>query len=128
MLVGTFVTTPLQASAAACHSEGFDVAAWLEDPARTPSASYLASAAVSYPMVGLVQMGHYMAMLGDTGKTHEELVGLFKGATGHSQGIVSAVAIARYAMPCHAMPCPAMPCRASPSQNSFWAVLQLGDH
>ena len=50
-----------------------------------PSANYLASASVSYPLVGLTQLSHYVATLDKVGKTHEDMVPLFKGATGHSQ-------------------------------------------
>ena len=50
-----------------------------------PSANYLASASVSYPLVGLTQLSHYVATLDKMGKTHEDMVPLFKGATGHSQ-------------------------------------------
>ncbi len=46
----------------------------------------------SYPLVGLTQLGHYVSTLAKLGKTHEEMV--FKGATGHSQGVVSAVVLA----------------------------------
>lgn len=70
-----------EAAAAGCHAEGFDLSAWLEG--EPPSANYLASASVSYPLVGLTQLAHYVATLAKIGKTHEEMV--FKGATGHSQ-------------------------------------------
>ena len=69
------------ATSAGCHAEGFDLTAWLEGSA--PSANYLASASVSYPLVGLTQLAHYVETLAKVGKTHEEMV--FKGATGHSQ-------------------------------------------
>jgi malonyl CoA-acyl carrier protein transacylase len=46
----------------------------------------------SYPLVGLTQLAHYVSTLAKLGKTHEEMA--FKGATGHSQGVASAVVLA----------------------------------
>jgi hypothetical protein len=83
-----------EAIEAAAHPAGFDVSTWLEDPAKTPSSAYLASAPVSYPLVGLVQIAHYVSTLSTVGKKHEEMCALLKGATGHSQGVVAAVAVA----------------------------------
>ena len=79
-----------QAKAADAHAQGFALTEWLEGAA--PGADYLASASVSYPLVGLTQLAHYVATLAKLGKTHEEMV--FKGATGHSQGVASAVVLA----------------------------------
>lgn len=56
--------------------------------------SYLASCAVSLPLIGLTQLAQYVVF----GKGHnlgpKELGERFKGATGHSQGVVSAAVIA----------------------------------
>eukprot|EP00741_Cyanophora_paradoxa_P008217 tig00000025_g7952.t1 len=76
------------------HSEGMDVLAWLRGTAAEPSESYLSSAPVSYPLIGLTQLLHYYVAYRVSGRSAAEYVSLFKGATGHSQGVVAAVAIA----------------------------------
>jgi enoyl reductase-like protein/3-oxoacyl-ACP reductase-like protein/acyl dehydratase len=83
-----------EARALGFHSEGLDVVRWLENPSETPAPAYLASVPVSMPLIGLTQLAHYYNTLCITGKTPGEMLALLKGATGHSQGIVSAVAIA----------------------------------
>ncbi|KAK8033901.1 fatty acid synthase subunit beta [Apiospora marii] len=59
-----------------------DLPAWLEDPASRPSRSFLASAAVSFPMI-------------DAGQDPGDLGQSLAGATGHSQGIVLAAVAAK---------------------------------
>ncbi|KAJ7067175.1 fatty acid synthase [Mycena amicta] len=66
------------------YTFGLDVLSWLSGASPRPSTAYLASVPVSFPLIGLTQLvqptpGEYRATLA--------------GATGHSQGIVSAVAI-----------------------------------
>lgn len=54
---------------------------------------YLCSAPVSYPLIFATQIGHYCAMLDRAGTSHAKMLGAFKGATGHSQGVVAAAVI-----------------------------------
>lgn len=76
------------------YGNGFTVLHWLQAPATRPSVAYLASCAVSLPLIGLTQLAQYVVF----GKGHhlgpKELADKFKGATGHSQGVVSAAVIA----------------------------------
>lgn len=76
------------------YSKGLDIMRWLRHPESQPDTDYLVSAPVSLPLIGLTQLLHYMVLckiMGvDPGFTREH----FRGTTGHSQGIVTAVAIA----------------------------------
>ena len=74
--------------------KGLDVMKWLKTPETTPDVDYLVYAPVSVPIIGLIQLVHYAATARILGKTPGEIRQYFSGATGHSQGLVSAVAIA----------------------------------
>ncbi len=76
------------------YTEGLDVMRWLENPESTPDAKYLASSAVSQPLIGLTQMAHYYNTFKTLGVSPGELRELTKGTTGHSQGIMSSVVVA----------------------------------
>jgi fatty acid synthase subunit beta len=76
------------------YSYGLDVASWLDGTAPIPPVEYLASVPVSFPLVGLTQLVQYLAACRSSNLTPGDMRKLLKGATGHSQGIVSAVAIA----------------------------------
>ena len=75
-------------------SKGIDIERWLPHPESQPDIDYLVSAPVSFPLIGLLQLSHYVVLckvLGsDPGRVREHL----KGSTGHSQGVVTAAAIA----------------------------------
>ncbi|KAH0541502.1 beta subunit of fatty acid synthetase [Glutinoglossum americanum] len=76
------------------YPHGLNVMRWLQNKDSQPDTDYLVSAPVSLPLIGLVQLAHYAVtchVLGTTpGKVRERL----SGTTGHSQGIVTAAAIA----------------------------------
>lgn len=76
------------------YAHGLDVLAWLEGSAEVPSTEYLASVPVSFPLIGLTQLVQYLITARVSNLTPGELRSHLHGATGHSQGIVSAVAIA----------------------------------
>lgn len=78
----------------AFYSYGLDVASWLDGSDSVPPVEYLASIPVSFPLIGLTQLVQYLAACRSSNLTPGEMGKLLKGATGHSQGIVSAVAIA----------------------------------
>ena len=75
-------------------SKGLDVMKWLQNPDSQPNTDYLVSAPVSLPLIGLVQLAHYSVTCKVLGKTPGELRQGFSGTTGHSQGIITAAAIA----------------------------------
>ncbi|KMU77024.1 fatty acid synthase subunit beta dehydratase [Coccidioides immitis RMSCC 3703] len=71
-----------------------DILRWLHDRDTQPDTDYLVSAPVSLPLIGLVQLAHYMATCKAMGKQPGEILERFSGTTGHSQGIVTAAVIA----------------------------------
>jgi fatty acid synthase subunit beta len=73
---------------------GLDVVSWLSGVAPRPSTAYLASVPVSFPLIGLTQLVQYLVACSVAGMTPGQFRDTISGATGHSQGIVSAVAIA----------------------------------
>ncbi|TFK33214.1 fatty acid synthase [Crucibulum laeve] len=75
------------------YTYGLDVVAWLSGAAPRPSTAYLASVPISFPLIGLTQLVQYLIVGQVTGLSPGELRSRFAGATGHSQGIVSAVVI-----------------------------------
>ncbi|KAI7907575.1 fatty acid synthase [Cokeromyces recurvatus] len=75
------------------YSEGLDILRWLEDSELRPDVQYLISAPVSLPLIGLIQLLHYYIMIRVLNRTPFEIRDLFKGTTGHSQGIISSVVI-----------------------------------
>ncbi|KJF60756.1 fatty acid synthase beta subunit dehydratase [Coccidioides immitis RS] len=76
------------------YSKGMDILRWLHDRDTQPDTDYLVSAPVSLPLIGLVQLAHYMATCKAMGKQPGEILERFSGTTGHSQGIVTAAVIA----------------------------------
>ncbi|KAI0069452.1 hypothetical protein K474DRAFT_1574063, partial [Panus rudis PR-1116 ss-1] len=59
-----------------------------------PPTAYLASVPVSLPLIGLTQLVQYLIVASVSNLTPGDLRSRFAGTTGHSQGLVSAVAIA----------------------------------
>ncbi|KAF5382044.1 hypothetical protein D9615_004428 [Tricholomella constricta] len=76
------------------YLHGLDAISWLDDASLRPSTAYLASVPVSFPLIGLTQLVQYLIVCKVTGLTPGEIRDRIAGATGHSQGIVSAVVIA----------------------------------
>ncbi|KAF8199703.1 fatty acid synthase [Pholiota molesta] len=76
------------------YTNGLDVVSWLSGATPRPPVSYLASVPVSFPLIGLTQLVQYLVVCHVANITPGDLRSRITGATGHSQGIVSAVAIA----------------------------------
>jgi len=76
------------------YPKGLDVMRWLHNRDSQPDTDYLVSAPVSLPLIGLVQLAHYTVTCKALGQTPGDIRGKFIGTTGHSQGIVTAAAIA----------------------------------
>ncbi|GMM50358.1 tetrafunctional fatty acid synthase subunit [Starmerella bacillaris] len=77
------------------YTDGLEVLEWLDKPETTPSKDYLITAPVSVPLIGLIQLAHYQVTCKILGFTPGEFRHYLSGATGHSQGIVTALAISR---------------------------------
>ncbi|KAK0543649.1 hypothetical protein OC845_006016 [Tilletia horrida] len=73
---------------------GLDVYSWLTGSQPKPSTAYLGSIPVSLPLIGLTQLSQYLVSLRASGLSARQFRDRFQGATGHSQGIVSAVVMA----------------------------------
>ncbi|KAJ7227399.1 fatty acid synthase [Mycena pura] len=76
------------------YTFGLDVMSWLSGSSPRPSTTYLASVPVSFPLIGLTQLVQYLVSCNVAGLTPGQFRDTIAGATGHSQGIVSAVAVA----------------------------------
>ena len=89
------ILVPLVVSREACsfYNYGMDVASWLSGTSPRPPVAYLASIPVSLPLIGLTQLVQYLVICRVSGFTPGELRDHIAGATGHSQGVVSAIAI-----------------------------------
>ncbi|KAK6075576.1 Fatty acid synthase subunit beta 1 [Seiridium cupressi] len=68
---------------------------WFTDPSSRPDGAFIASAPVSLPMIGLLDLMHYCVIGKTLDKTPGQLRKLLSGMTGHSQGIIIAAALAR---------------------------------
>lgn len=71
-----------------------DLQTWLRDPEQAPGSDFVSGVTVSCPIIGLLSLAHYCVTCKVLGMTPGDLRNLLQGVTGHSQGIVVAVAIA----------------------------------
>ena len=75
------------------YSRGLDLMAWLRNIDEQPEADYLITAPVSFPLIGLLQLAQYSLSCRLLGTDPRGLRDNFIGSSGHSQGIVVALAI-----------------------------------
>lgn len=75
------------------YSKGLDVMRWLNNRDSQPDTDYLVSAPVSFPLIGLTQLAHYVVSCRVLGCHPGHIRERLSGATGHSQGVVTAAAI-----------------------------------
>ncbi|KAJ5667916.1 uncharacterized protein N7477_006486 [Penicillium maclennaniae] len=87
-------TLSREPEASKLYPKGLDIMRWLQDRDAQPDTDYLVSAPVSLPLIGLVQLAHYMVTCKVLGRQPGDLLERIKGTTGHSQGVVTAAAIA----------------------------------
>ena len=77
------------------YTQGLDVLGWLQLADKTPDTEYLLAAHVSCPLISLIQMCHYTVTCKVLGVTPGEFRDSLKaGTTGHSQGLIAALAVA----------------------------------
>jgi fatty acid synthase subunit alpha len=89
------VLIPLASSSpTSFYSYGLNVISWLTGVSTPPPVSYLVAVPVSLPLIGLTQLAQYLVAARVASVTPGDLLSSIAGATGHSQGVVSAVAIA----------------------------------
>lgn len=75
------------------YSKGLDVMRWLHNKDAQPDVDYLVSAPVSFPLIGLTQLAHYVVTCRVLGTHPGNVRERLSGTTGHSQGVVTAAAI-----------------------------------
>ena len=76
------------------YAKGLDVMRWLHNRESQPDTDYLVSAPVSLPLIGLTQLAHYVVTCKVLGSHPGLIRDCLSGATGHSQGVITAAAIA----------------------------------
>ncbi|KAK6458738.1 S-acyl fatty acid synthase thioesterase [Scheffersomyces xylosifermentans] len=78
------------------YTQGFNILSWLSNPDLTPDQDYLLSVPVSCPVICIIQLCHYAITCKVLGLTPGEFRDYLAtgGTTGHSQGLVTSVAIA----------------------------------
>lgn len=76
------------------YAKGLDVMRWLNNKESQPDTDYLVSAPVSLPLIGLTQLAHYVVTCRVLGSHPGHLRSRLSGVTGHSQGVITAAAIA----------------------------------
>ncbi|KAJ1823116.1 fatty acid synthase alpha subunit Lsd1, partial [Coemansia sp. RSA 2599] len=75
-------------------AKGLDIISWLASPESRPDLHYLLSVSISLPIVGFTQLLHVLVLCKVTNMSPGEVASLFKGSTGHSQGIITSVVFA----------------------------------
>ncbi len=75
------------------YEPGFDPEAWLADPDSAPSEDYLERVTISMPMIHLTQLAN-LELIHHSGFSRDNIVRYASGATGHSQGVVTASLLA----------------------------------
>lgn len=81
------------ASTSTYYTYGMNIIFWLSGTKITPPNEYLMSILLSLPLIGLMQLTQYLVVCQVAGLTPGEMCSLIAGATGHSQGVGSAVCI-----------------------------------
>ncbi|MFT7625150.1 MAG: fatty acid synthase, partial [Myxococcota bacterium] len=72
------------------YGSGLDVAEWIRTPESRPSAAYLASAPVSFPLIFITQAARLVQLL-EQGMDRPAFRDRVAAAAGHSQGIAAAI-------------------------------------
>ncbi|KAJ2398450.1 fatty acid synthase alpha subunit Lsd1 [Coemansia sp. RSA 2603] len=75
-------------------AKGLDIMSWLASPESRPDLHYLLSVSISLPIVGFTQLLHVLVLCKAANMSPGAVSELFKGATGHSQGIITSVVFA----------------------------------
>lgn len=87
--------TSTPATAKFYEAQGFDIKKWMKKPKTMPTAAYFAPAPLSFPIVGLLSLAHFVIACKTMGKHPGEVRDSLRGLSGHSQGVIIAAAIAR---------------------------------
>ncbi|KAE8153829.1 acyl transferase domain-containing protein [Aspergillus avenaceus] len=72
-----------------------DLLSWINSRSALPDDAFLAAAPVSLPLLGAIALAHWSVLCQVLHKSPGEARSLLSGVTGHSQGIIAAVAISK---------------------------------
>ncbi|KAI5956395.1 FAS1 [Candida jiufengensis] len=75
------------------YTQGLNILRWLKHPETTPDQDYLLSVPVSCPIICIIQLCHYTITCKILGINPGEFRDSISWSTGHSQGLITAVAI-----------------------------------
>ena len=76
------------------HGRTIDLQMWLEPEYKELDKTFVASAPVSVPIIGVLSLARYTAVCYVLGLTPGELRALLRATTGHSQGLLVSVVVA----------------------------------
>lgn len=76
------------------YTQGLNIMNWLKHPETTPDPDYLLSGPVSCPIIAIIQFCHYTITIKNLNQNPGEFLKNLIGTTGHSQGLITSVAIA----------------------------------
>lgn len=76
-------------------NDGLEIRKWLDDEKTSPDPAYIASAPISFTIIGLVNLANFCIMCKATNMTPGNAVAVMQAVTGHSQGIVVATCVAK---------------------------------
>ena len=74
---------------------GLEVQNWLDRDKTSPGSTYVASAPISFTMIGLINLADFYIMCKAANMTPSDAVAAMQVVTGHSQGTMVAACIAR---------------------------------
>ncbi|KAH7048215.1 acyl transferase domain-containing protein [Macrophomina phaseolina] len=79
------------------YGREIDLPRWLgnAEAENVPDRAFMASAAVSVPVIGVLSLAHYCVSCAVLGMTPSQLRSHLRGVTGHSQGLIVAAGIAQ---------------------------------
>ena len=77
------------------NNEGLDIRKWLDDEEVSLEPAYIASAPISFTILGLVNLANFCIMCKAANMTPGEAINAMQAVTGHSQGIVVAACVTK---------------------------------
>ncbi len=76
-------------------NDGLKIRKWLDDEETSPDPAYIASAPISFTIIGLINLANFCIMCKAANLTPRNAIAAMQAVTGHSQGIVVAACVAR---------------------------------
>lgn len=76
-------------------NDGLEIRKWLDDKMTSPDPAYIASAPISFTIIGLINLANFCIMCKAANLTPGKAIAAMQAITGHSQGIVIAACVAK---------------------------------